>query len=329
MLSKSAFRVLPQLIQKPKILKVWENIIRVESDTEDCLRIEQICSVLEPTVHKQLMTEWDGNKINYWSFFSRLRNLKRRCLDSRHPFVWFADMQWVMSPYVLKTTIFVLTFAMIWWTHSACHSLQQQGLKKRLREIIPIKQAEVKDVRTRLGSKVLGTCTVEQAYSGMRDVKVMVYETSLLDSQEVNNKLIFSLSPTLTLILTHILHFPLLLSLYSMLWLNLWFIGNSLSWLYNSRTSTKASQISRWWCRTHSRRNSLALTHWWDPNWRSGFFLPLLIFFCTLSCIDFVIVFHWFVIVFCILECSCSGSCIDSRTSQTCQCSKTRRGYDQ
>jgi hypothetical protein len=71
--------------------------------------------------------------------------------------------------------------------NSLYHSLQRQGLKKRLREIIPIKQAEVKDVRTRLGNKVLGTCTVEQAYAGMRDVKVMVYETSLLDSQEVNN----------------------------------------------------------------------------------------------------------------------------------------------
>lgn len=60
----------------------------------------------------------------------------------------------------------------------------ESGLKKRLKEVIPIKQAEVKDVRTRLGNKVLGTCTVEQAYAGMRDVKVMVYETSLLDSQE-------------------------------------------------------------------------------------------------------------------------------------------------
>jgi hypothetical protein len=61
-----------------------------------------------------------------------------------------------------------------------------QGLKQRLREIIPLKQAEVKDVRARLGSKILGTCTVEQAYGGMRDVKAMVYETSLLDSHEVN-----------------------------------------------------------------------------------------------------------------------------------------------
>jgi len=31
---------------------------------------------------------------------------------------------------------------------------------------------------------LLGTCTVEQAYGGMRDVKSMVYETSLLDPQE-------------------------------------------------------------------------------------------------------------------------------------------------
>ena len=35
------------------------------------------------------------------------------------------------------------------------------------------------------GDKVLGTCTVEQAYGGMRSVKSLVYETSLLDPVEV------------------------------------------------------------------------------------------------------------------------------------------------
>jgi citrate synthase len=60
----------------------------------------------------------------------------------------------------------------------------ESGLKKRLKELIPLKRDEVKEVRTKLGAKVLGNCTVEQAYAGMRDIKAMVYETSLLDSNE-------------------------------------------------------------------------------------------------------------------------------------------------
>lgn len=40
-----------------------------------------------------------------------------------------------------------------------------QGLKKRLKELIPLKRDEVKEVRTKLGAKVLGNCTVEQVRS--------------------------------------------------------------------------------------------------------------------------------------------------------------------
>jgi len=50
---------------------------------------------------------------------------------------------------------------------------------------IPIWQKEIKEVKTLYGDKILGTCTVEQAYGGMRSVKSMVYETSLLDPVEV------------------------------------------------------------------------------------------------------------------------------------------------
>lgn len=58
------------------------------------------------------------------------------------------------------------------------------GLKKRMKEILPGKQEEVKHLRKAIGNKLLGTCTVEQAYTGMRDVKAMVWETSLLDANE-------------------------------------------------------------------------------------------------------------------------------------------------
>jgi len=58
-------------------------------------------------------------------------------------------------------------------------------LKQKLaQEIIPKKQKEVKEIKEKYGEKVIGTCTVSQAYGGMRDVKSMVYETSLLDSHE-------------------------------------------------------------------------------------------------------------------------------------------------
>lgn len=47
-----------------------------------------------------------------------------------------------------------------------------------------MKQAEVKAIKEQHGEKMLGTCTVEQAYGGMRSVKSMVWEPSLLDSEE-------------------------------------------------------------------------------------------------------------------------------------------------
>jgi citrate synthase len=58
------------------------------------------------------------------------------------------------------------------------------SLKKRLTELLPVKQAEIKQIKEKFGEKVIGTCTVNQAYGGMRDVKSMIYETSLLDAFE-------------------------------------------------------------------------------------------------------------------------------------------------
>jgi citrate synthase len=57
-------------------------------------------------------------------------------------------------------------------------------LKSQLASAIPKRAKEIKEVKEKYGEKQLGTCTVNQAYGGMRDVRSMVYETSLLDSQE-------------------------------------------------------------------------------------------------------------------------------------------------
>ncbi|TPX44234.1 hypothetical protein SeMB42_g02625 [Synchytrium endobioticum] len=57
-------------------------------------------------------------------------------------------------------------------------------LKERLREIIPVKQEEVKAVRKQYGAQPLGTTTVDMAYGGMRGIKGLIWEGSLLDAEE-------------------------------------------------------------------------------------------------------------------------------------------------
>ncbi|KAL9655994.1 hypothetical protein ABK040_007615 [Willaertia magna] len=57
-------------------------------------------------------------------------------------------------------------------------------LKNILTKQIPEKQAEIKMIREKYGSQSLGECTVEMAYQGMRGIKGLVTETSLLDAEE-------------------------------------------------------------------------------------------------------------------------------------------------
>lgn len=42
----------------------------------------------------------------------------------------------------------------------------------------------IRKLKMEHGSKILGKVTIEQAYGGMRDIKGLIYETSLLDAQE-------------------------------------------------------------------------------------------------------------------------------------------------
>jgi len=58
------------------------------------------------------------------------------------------------------------------------------SLKKRLAQLIPEKIKEITEIKKNHGEKILGTCTVDQAYGGIRDVKCLITETSLLDPQE-------------------------------------------------------------------------------------------------------------------------------------------------
>lgn len=57
-------------------------------------------------------------------------------------------------------------------------------LSERLEELVPEKREAIRTLNKEHGNKVLGTSTVAQAIGGMRSVKCMVWETSLLDAIE-------------------------------------------------------------------------------------------------------------------------------------------------
>ncbi|KAK9728815.1 citrate (Si)-synthase [Basidiobolus ranarum] len=58
------------------------------------------------------------------------------------------------------------------------------NLKDRLAQLIPERQEEVKRIKKEHGSKVLGNVTVDMVYGGMRGIKGLVWEGSLLDPEE-------------------------------------------------------------------------------------------------------------------------------------------------
>jgi citrate synthase len=64
------------------------------------------------------------------------------------------------------------------------YSVQPCGLKERLAELIPAAQADIKEFRAEYGNASLGEVTVDQAYGGMRGIKGLVTETSVLDADE-------------------------------------------------------------------------------------------------------------------------------------------------
>jgi len=63
-------------------------------------------------------------------------------------------------------------------------SLPPPLLKNRLKELIPVRLAEVKEFRAKHDDYVVGSYTLSQVYGGMRGIKGLVCETSVLDSEE-------------------------------------------------------------------------------------------------------------------------------------------------
>lgn len=68
-------------------------------------------------------------------------------------------------------------------SRSASTQVVDSGLKARLQVKIPELQEQWKQAKV-LNDKIIHKVTVDQAYGGMRDIKCMIYETSLLDAQE-------------------------------------------------------------------------------------------------------------------------------------------------
>ncbi|OMH84782.1 Citrate synthase, mitochondrial [Zancudomyces culisetae] len=57
-------------------------------------------------------------------------------------------------------------------------------LKSKIADLIPTKREEIKQLKAEFGSKSLGDTTVDMALGGMRGIKGMVWDTSLLDAEE-------------------------------------------------------------------------------------------------------------------------------------------------
>ncbi|KAL7409685.1 citrate synthase-like protein [Mrakia frigida] len=67
---------------------------------------------------------------------------------------------------------------------SRAYAAKAQTLKERMAELIPKEIENVKAIRAEHGNKSFGEYTVDQAYGGMRGIKGMIWEGSVLDADE-------------------------------------------------------------------------------------------------------------------------------------------------
>jgi len=65
-----------------------------------------------------------------------------------------------------------------------CYSSGEKTLKQRFAELIPEKVEQIKQLKKDYGKTVIGELTLDQAYGGMRGVKGLVWEGSVLDPVE-------------------------------------------------------------------------------------------------------------------------------------------------
>merc|ERR1719494_1525630 len=67
---------------------------------------------------------------------------------------------------------------------SQSQAVQTTDLKERLEQLVPEKRQEVAEFRKEHGNTKIGDVTVAMAYGGMRGIKGLVTETSVLDPEE-------------------------------------------------------------------------------------------------------------------------------------------------
>jgi citrate synthase len=68
--------------------------------------------------------------------------------------------------------------------HRFMSSVVSSGLRERLVEIMPEKQAALKKMKTEHGHKIVDKVTIDQLVGGARSIKAILWETSLLDPME-------------------------------------------------------------------------------------------------------------------------------------------------
>ena len=61
---------------------------------------------------------------------------------------------------------------------------KSSSLKNKLKELIPEKQKILKDFKNNYGNKTIDLVTVNQTVGGMRGIKSMLWNTSLLDPEK-------------------------------------------------------------------------------------------------------------------------------------------------
>jgi len=69
-------------------------------------------------------------------------------------------------------------------TAGAARCITTSGLKQRLIELMPEKQAALKALKKDHGKKIVDKVTIDQLVGGARSIKSMLWETSLLDAEE-------------------------------------------------------------------------------------------------------------------------------------------------
>lgn len=91
-----------------------------------------------------------------------------------------------LSNAALKASLRNPTFAgrNVAYNTARCYSAKTQTLKERFAEQLPEKIEQIKALRKEHGSKIVDKVTLDQVYGGARGIKALVWEGSVLDSEE-------------------------------------------------------------------------------------------------------------------------------------------------